>query len=96
MATGYSPLALASNFDITHDRTEAYVKLIFLAVFCAFFLMAGMASAQTKGDLGLGFGTLLSTPSWQATGITRRSRWEAASFRPSVSIFCCAIPRVQR
>jgi hypothetical protein len=44
------------------------VKLTFLAVLCAFFLMAGMAVAQSRGDIGLGFGTLISTPSSSATG----------------------------
>ena len=46
------------------------MKLTFLAVLCAIslMLMAGMASAQQKGDLALGFGTLISTPSSSATG----------------------------
>jgi outer membrane protein W len=63
-------IRIASNFDITHNRTEAFVKLTFLAVLGAIFLMvmAGMASAQQKGDLALGFGTLISTPSSSATG----------------------------
>jgi hypothetical protein len=63
-------IRVASNFDITHNRTEAFVKLTFLAVLCAIslMLMAGMASAQQKGDLALGFGTLISTSSSSATG----------------------------
>jgi len=44
------------------------LKTLLLGVFlCFFMLLTGAAFAQ-RGDLGLGFGTLISTPSDQASG----------------------------
>lgn len=46
-------------------------KLTLIATTCAFFLMAGMSFAQgfgPRGDVAFGFGSLLSTPSSNATG----------------------------
>jgi len=63
---------------ITHhlsycDGTEVHLrKLSFISTLSAFCLMAGIAHGQSgfgpKGDVALGFGSLISTPSANASG----------------------------
>jgi hypothetical protein len=48
-------------------------KLVLIATSCAFLILGGMTSASAqmfgaKGDIAFGFGTLISTPSANATG----------------------------
>ncbi len=61
-----------NSLNLVCDRTEAHVrKFTFVATACAFFLLAGMSFAQglgPGGDVAIGFGSLISTPSASASG----------------------------